>query len=343
MQNDAHEQGDEQSAATLMRMVNGFQVSQAIHVAATLGIADLLKDGPRAADDLAAATDTDSGALYRLLRTLAAVGVLREEPERSFALTPLGDCLCADAPYPVRPWAIQMGQLYYWDTWGHLLQSVQSGENAFRSIHGMDVWEYRKDRPEVSVVFDHAMTAQSQRAAAAVLAAYDFSRFSCIVDVGGGQGALLAAILSRYSSMHGVLLDQAHAVAGSEKVLGAAGVADRCRVIAGSFFEEVPEGADAYVLKAILHDWEDEEAVSILQTCRRAMGPQGTLLVIERVVGPRNEDAAAKLSDLNMLVMPGGKERTCEEFDELFEKAGFHLADAIRTGAEISVIEGHPV
>jgi O-methyltransferase domain/Dimerisation domain len=189
MANDVNAQGDEQSAATLIRMVNGFQVSQAIHVVATLGIADLLKDGPRGADDLAAATDTDAGALYRLLRTLAAVGVLREEPERSFTITPLGTCLRSDAPYPVRPLAIQIGQLYHWDAWGHLLQSIQSGENAFRSIHGMDVWEYRKDRPDISTVFDRAMTAMSQRAAAAVLAAYDFSRFSCIVDVGGGQGA----------------------------------------------------------------------------------------------------------------------------------------------------------
>lgn len=333
---------EEQPAAALTRLVNGYQVSQAIHVAATLGIADLLREGSRSVADLAAATGTHEGTLYRLLRALASVGVFREEPGHRFALTPLGACLRTDAAEPVGPWAMMIGEAYYWQTWGHLLHSVRTGENAFRALHGMGVWQYREGRPEASALFDRAMTGNSLRVAAAALAAYDFSRFACVVDVAGGQGAFLTALLSRYPSMRGVLFDQAHVVAGCAEVLATAGVADRCDVIGGSFFEAVPEGGDAYVLKAILHDWEDAEATVILRTCRRAMGPAGTLLVVERVVGGPNEEAATKFSDLNMLVMPGGRGRTLEEFAALFSTAGLRLASATPTGAGVSVVEAVP-
>ncbi|HEU0169745.1 MAG TPA: methyltransferase [Chloroflexota bacterium] len=340
---DSPDHPDEQPAATLTRLVNGYQVSQALHVAATLGIADLLRAGPRSAEDLATATSTHEGALYRLLRALASVGVFREEAGRRFALTPLGDCLRSDAPEPVGPWATLIGEAYYWQAWGHLRHSVRTGENAFRALHGMDVWAYREGRPEASVVFDRAMTGNSRRVAEAVLAAYDFSRFACVVDVAGGQGAFLGAMLSRHPSMRGVLFDQPHVVAGVAEVLAGAGVAERCRVVGGSFFDAVPEGGDAYVLKAILHDWEDEEATAILRTCRHAMGSAGTLLVVERVVGAPNEEAATKFSDLNMLVMPGGRERTLDEYAVLFSAAGVRLAGATPAGAGVNVIEGVPI
>jgi O-methyltransferase/methyltransferase family protein len=314
-------------------LVNGFQVSQAIHVAAVLGIADLLEDGPRTSDDLAAATDTHPRTLYRLLRALAAVGVLREDDGRTFSLTPLGDPLRSDAPDSIRGWAAFVGRAPNREAWTHLIDSVRTGENAFRIAHGgMGVWEYRAGRPEESAAFDGAMVSRTRIANRSLLDAYDFGRFGTVVDVGGGRGALLAALVDAYPSMQGVLFDQPHVVDGVE-------LGERVRVVAGSFFETVPEGGDAYLLKWIVHDWEDEEATAILRACRRAMGNDATLLVVERELG----SPESMLSDLNMLVGPGGQERTRDEFAALFEAAGFRLAGSTLTASGNSVIEAAPV
>jgi hypothetical protein len=336
------EQAGQRPSAALMRLVNGYQVSQAIHVAATLGIADLLADGPRTSDDLAAATDCAPPSFYRLLRALASVGVFREEGGRRFAMTPLGDCLRADRPEGVGFRARRLGLPFHWQPWGDLLRSVRTGENAFRHLHGMDLWEYQTRHPEAGAIFDADMTSNTRRQVAALLAAYDFGRFTRLVDVGGGQGALLAAILAEHPAAHGVLFDRPQVVAQAEPLLQAADVGDRCQVVGGSFFESVPPGGDAYLLKVILHDWADEPAIAILQTCRRAIGPTGTLLVIEHVVGPPNEDDAGKRMDLHMLVMLGGRERTREEWTALLASGGFHLAGITPTASELSVIEGSP-
>jgi hypothetical protein len=325
--------------ATLLRMVNGYQASRAIHVAATLGIADLLADGPRTSDDLAAATESHPDALYRVLRALASIGIFREEDGGLFALTPLGEGLRADA---LQGWAAFVGRPYHWQAWSALEDSVRTGENAFRMVHGTDPWEYRATRPEESALFDRAMTALTRPLNGALLDAYDFGRFAKLMDVGGGTGALLAAVLAEYPALQGVLFDQPHVVAGAEALLGAAGVADRCRVVAGSFFEAVPEGADAHVLKSVIHDWEDEEATAILRTCRRALEPDGAVLVVERVLAPPNEGPEAKFVDLTMLVMTGGRERTLDEYAALFEAAGLRLAGATPTGAGFSVLEAAP-
>jgi hypothetical protein len=322
--------------------VNGFRVSQAIHVAATLGIADHLANGPRTSDDLAAATGTHGGTLYRLLRALASVGVFREDADRRFALTPLSECLRSDAPEPVGPWAVLIGDPGLWQAWGCLLDSVRTGENAFRRVHGASPWEHYARNPEAGATFDRAMTAHSRLQANAVLKAYDFGRFRYVVDVGGGHGMLLSAILARHQSLCGVLFDQPHVVAGAEVVLRAAGVADRCQVVGGDFFEALPGGGDAYVLKFILHDWEDEQATAILRSCRRAIAPQGKLLVIDAEIAPPNEGATNKFRDLTMLVHPGGQERTREEWAALFAAGGFRLVDAIPTEASLSIIEGVP-
>jgi hypothetical protein len=332
----------ESPSAALLRLVNGYQVSQAIHVAATLGLADRLADGPQTSDDLAAATDTHPPALYRLLRALASVGILREEAHRRFALTPLGDGLRSDAPESLAAWAAFVGRPYGWQAWAHLPHSVQTGENAFRHAHGVGIWEYRAAHPEEGAVFDQAMVGLSRRISAGVLRAVDFGRFRTVVDVGGGHGGLLAAILAAHPAPRGILFDQPHVLAGAEPTLRSAGVADRCRLVAGSFFEAVPDGADAYVLKSILHDWEDDEAVAILRVCRRAIGSDGALLLVERVVGPPNEGAPAKFSDLNMLVGPGGRERTSDEFGQLLAAAGFQLVRVADAGA-FGVVEGRPV
>lgn len=323
----------------LRSLINGYQVSQAISVAATLGVADLLADGPRSSDDLARDTGADADALYRLLRALAGVGVLREEDGRRFALTELGEPLRSDVPGSLAGWAEFVGRPAVWQSWGALLHSVRTGENAFRHVHGADVWSWRAERPDESAAFDRAMASLTGGVNRALLDAYDFGRFGTVVDVGGGNGALLASLLGAFSTMRGILFDQPHVTASAREVLRAAGVADRCQVVSGSFFDGVPEGGDAYVLKVIVHDWEDPEAVAILQACRRAASDDAVLLLIERDLGGPNEAAAAKLSDLNMLVNPGGRERSVEEYAALFDAAGFRLVAATPTAVGLSVFE----
>jgi hypothetical protein len=327
-------------SVALRRLVNGYQVTQAIHVAAVLGIADLLAAGPRSSDDLAAATNTHPGTLYRLLRALAGAGVFHEEGDRSFALTELGVCLRSDAPEPIGGWAAFVGEAYHWQAWSGLLHSVRTGENAFQHVHGTDPWTFRVRHPELGAGFDRAMTDLSRQLSAALLAAYDFGRFGQIVDVGGGNGAFLASILAKHPHLHGVLCDQPHVVSGAKPVLAAAGVADRCEVVGGSFFDAVPAGGDAYILKAILHDWEDAPCIQILQTCRRAMATGTVLLVVERDLGRSNRDPDAKFSDLNMLVGPMGRERAPEEYAALFAAAGFRFVRFAPSAVDTGVYEG---
>jgi cyclopropane fatty-acyl-phospholipid synthase-like methyltransferase len=204
-------------------------------------------------------------------------------------------------------------------------------------VSDSDVWSYRAEHPEESAIFDRAMVAQTGVSNRSVIDAYDFGRFNIVCDVGGGYGSLLASLLERYPTMQGILFDQPHVVANADHVVR--GVADRCRVVAGSFFESVPQESDAYILRAIIHDWEDEQAAEILRVCRRAMN-DGALLVIERIVGNPNEDPATKLSDLNMLVSPGGRERTVEEFKQLFAAAGLRLDGVTHSTSGFAVMEG---
>jgi hypothetical protein len=319
--------------------VDGYQLSQAIHVAAALGIADLLANGPRTSEDLAATCGAHPASLYRLLRALASAEVLREDDQRRFALTQLGDCLRSNAPEPVAGWAEYIGRPYRWQSWAHLLHSVRTGENAFRHAHGVDIWEYWSREPEEGAVFDRAMTDGSLATNASILAAYDFERFATVVDVGGGQGAFLAALLAEHPEMRGVLLDKPHVVEAANEMLQGAGVADRCRVVGRSFFEAVPEGGDAYVLQGILHDWGDEDAAAVLHGCRRAAPPGAALLVLERELGAPNENRDAKFSDLNMLVGPGGRERTLDEYSALLASTGFALRGLTPSTSGIDIIE----
>jgi hypothetical protein len=313
----------EPASAALLRLIYGYQVSQAIHVAAALGIAHELADGPRAVDDLASVTATHAATLQRLLRALAAVEVVHEEPDGTFGLTALGEALRG----PAGSLAAFIGRPNHWTAWGQLLHSVRTGENAFRAVHGVDVWEYRARHPEEGAIFDAAMTGFSRRVNAAVAAAHDFGRYGVIVDVGGGHGALLAGILARHPGVRGVLFDQPAVVAGAE--------ADGVEVVGGSFFESVPAGGDAYLLKSVLHDWEDEPAIAILRTCRRAARTGTALLVIERGLAL----PATKFSDLNMLVGPGGRERASEEYATLLAAAGYELIGERPTAAGVSVFE----
>lgn len=334
------EQGSPRPSQVLHRLINGYQVTQAIHVAAVLGVADRLVDGPRTSEDLAAATGTCPEPLYRLLRALASVGIVREEDGHRFALTELGDCLRSDAPDSLAGWAAYVGESYHWQAWSALLHTVKTGENAFRHVHGTDVWTFRARNPELSANFDRAMTSLSRQFIGAVLAAYDFGRFATIVDVGGGNGTFLAAILAAHPSTRGLLFDQPHVVAGARPILAAAGVGERCDVVGGDFFESVPAGGDAYLLKSVLHDWEDDECLRILRTCRQAMATGTTLLVIEYELGPPNENPPAKFRDLLMLVAPGGRERTVEEYAALFAAGGFRFVGFTPSAKAMGVFEG---
>jgi O-methyltransferase domain/Dimerisation domain len=323
----------------LKRLINGFQVSQAIHVAATLGVADRLDEGPLTSAQLGKMTGSHPGALYRLLRALAAAGVFHEDDEGRFSLTRVGAALRQDSPNSRGAWARLIARPPLWESWGQLLHAVRTGENAFRHVHGMDVWEHRAAKPEEGAIFDLAMREGSTLLGKAISAAYDFGRIGRIVDIGGSDGALLACILIRHPQVRGTVFDMPHVVSRAAEVLRAAGVAHRCETAGGSFFDRVPGGGDVYLLKFIIHDWDDAQASSILRCCRNAMGSQARLLVIERIIAPPNEGADGKFSDLNMLVNAGGRERTLREFDTLFAAAGLVIDHVMNIADELSMFE----
>lgn len=324
----------------LRELVNGYRISQAIRVAAVLGIADLLAEGSRTSDDLAAATAAHPDALYRLLRALAAVGVFHEEEGHRFSLTAVGDCLRRDAPDSLYGWVMFDAGPTHWQNWSALEYSVRTGENGFRHVFGTDSWTYRQDHPELGEEFDLAMSSLANLVIATLLPIFDFGQFTTVVDVGGGNGALLAAILAKYPKVQGVLFDQPHVVAHAGPVLEQAGVADRCNVVGGDFFKEIPPNGDAYVLKSIIHDWEDAEAIAILRICRQAMPKGAVLLAIERDLGSPNELPESKFSDLNMLLGPGGRERTVTEYARLFDATGFRYVGFTGGSTGFGIFEG---
>ena len=329
------------AADTLRLMINGFWISQALHVAATLGLADLLRDGPHTADELARLSQAHAPSLHRLLRALASVGVFAEDSKGRFELTPLAQHLRTDVPLSHAGWAIWSGQRPTWAMWGELLHCIRTGEAGFPKAHGMPVWQFFATHPDQNAIFNAAMTGTSLAQAETLSRSYDFSSVSNLVDVGGGEGVLLASILKANSPMRGILFDQPHVVTGARAVLEAAGVADRCSVEAGDFFETVPAEAHAYMLKSIVHDWDDPQAEAILRNCRRAMRPDGRVLLIERVIPAGNEFHPSKLGDLLMFVMYGGRERTAEEFAKLYAGAGLRLTSITPTpAAGLSIIEG---
>jgi O-methyltransferase domain/Dimerisation domain len=327
--------------AELQAIARGYQQSRALAVAADLGVADLLRDGPRAVEDLAEATGTDAPALYRLLRALASIGVFHEDGARRFSLTPMGEYLRRDHPMSVDPVVRMFCADYQWRAWGALDRSVRTGENAATLALGTDVWEHRRRNPGDGEVFDAAMRTLSRSGEGAILAAHDFGRHPVIADIGGGTGALLAAVLHAHPGARGVLFDQPHVVANAGPVVAALG--DRVEVRAGDFFESVPGGADAYLLRRILHDWTDADAARILRRLREAAKPSARLLIVDALVGPPDEDPQTKFLDLMMLVSAGGRERTEQEWIELLAGAGFRYELATRATANSHVIEAVPV
>jgi hypothetical protein len=321
------------------QMLTGYWTTQALYVAAKLGIADLLTGGPRSADELAQATKVHAPSLFRLLRGLASLGVFAEDDQRRFSLTPLAQCLRSDAPGSQRALAIMSGEEHY-QAWGELLYSVRTGKTAFDKLYGMPVFDFLSQNVEQAKAFDGAMVGVHGRETAAMTDAYDFSGIGVLADVGGGNGSLLTVVLQKYPALRGMLYDLPGVTERAKASLQAAGLADRCQVIGGSFFEAIPAGADAYLMRHIIHDWEDEKATTILRNVHRAIGPSGRLLVVEGVIPPGNGPCFGKLLDLTMLTIPGGQERTEEEYRTLFKAGGFQLTRIVPTLAEVSVIEG---
>jgi SAM-dependent methyltransferase len=329
----------------LRQLSIGFWVSQTVAVVARLGIADLLSDGAKTCDELARAAAADPGALYRLLRAAASLGLFVEESAGRFALTPVGALLRGDTPQSWRAAAIMSGAAWSWRPWEALWYSVKTGQSAFEHVFGMAFDAYLARHPDAADLFHGFMSVATLEEAAAVVAAYDFSTARTVVDLGGGRGALLAAILKANPQLRGVLFDLPHVLPGARAFLEAQGVLPRCELVAGDFFESVPAGADVYLLKWVLVSWDDARALAILQRCRRALGADGRLLVVERLIPPGNAPSYSKLADLNLLVMFQGRHRTAAEYRDLFGRAGLALQRIIPTESptEFSVIEAVPV
>ncbi|MDH4232588.1 MAG: acetylserotonin O-methyltransferase [Nitrospirota bacterium] len=330
---------DEHSSMEFFRqMFGGSWITQGIWVAAELGIADLLADGSRTSDELAKKTNTSSAALYRVLRALASVGIFAEDEQRRFSLTPLAELLQTDIPGSQRSLAIMMGGEFY-AAWGELLHSVRTGEPGFQKRFGVPFFHYMTENPERHGVYDAAMTGVHGGETEPMLDAYDFSAFRTVVDIGGGNGLVLAAVLKRHPAVQGILFDLPAVADRARYTISGMGVSDRMRIEGGDFFSSVPAGADVYVLRHIIHDWEDPEAVAILRQCREAAAPGGRILVVETVLPPGNEPSFGKWLDLMMLLV-AGRERTKEEYSRLFSAAGLEMTRVIPTASEVSIIEG---
>lgn len=326
----------------LIQMSAGAWVSAALYAAAKLGLADHLANGTRSAAELAAATRTHAPTLYRFMRTLSGLGIMAETEGQRFTLTPLGDAMKTGAPGAARSTLIAFGEPGFRRCWEEIIYSLETGKTAFEKTWGMPFFDYLAQHPEAASHFSEAMVGFHGSEPPTVAEAYDFSEVGTVVDVGGATGNMLAALLSRHHHLRGVLFDMAHVVRDAPALLKARGVDGRVTIESGSFFERVPSGGDAYLLSHIIHDWSEEQCLTILGHCRKAMRPDSRLLIIETVLPEDNTPHQGKLQDLVMLMVPGGQERTEKEYAELLGKAGFKLRRVVPTTSVVSVVEGVP-
>ena len=333
-------------AGQLLHLITGYWVSQAIYVAAELGVADRLGKKPCMVDALAAELKCDTAALYRVLRALASVGIFAEVEPRAFVQTPMGVLLRQDMPGNLAAFSRFQGDAWHWDAWGSIVESVRSGKSGMALRHGVphcfDYFAKRAPSSAMSATFDAAMAGYAAQVNAAVVDAYDFSGARCIVDVGGGQGALLCAMLECAPHARGVLADRAEVLAHAEAALREQGLVNRISLILLNFFESAPTGGDVYVLSSVLHDWEDGDALTILRNVRAAMdsgASNARLLIIEHVLPDNNEAHPGKFIDLEMMLVTGGKERTLREYQTLLAEAGFAAPRLIATATSASIIE----
>ncbi|WP_395308905.1 methyltransferase [Mycobacterium sp. AMU20-3851] len=329
--------------AVLLELILGAWVSQGIAVAAELKIADALSGGPLPILELARRVDAHPDALDRLMRALVSQGVFTAKRGSRYALNAVSEPLRSDAPVSIAGMARFVGAPQHREHWSHLAEAVRTGRPMLAQLRGMPAFEYLGTEPELAAIFNDAMTSMSELALGPVLAAYDFTRFSTIVDVGGGHGRLLSAILAAAPAAQGILYDLPEVVQDAPDLLSRFGVADRVQVRGGSFFEAVPPEGDAYVLKNVIHDWADEDAVRILRTVRAAARPGATVLLLETVIPDHHREAVSKVIDLEMLVSAGGQERTEREFRALFGQSGFRFTRVVQTAGPLCVIEGQAV
>jgi SAM-dependent methyltransferase len=329
------------AAAAVLQMIWGIHISRAVHVAAALGIADLLADGPATVAQLARAVQAHEPSLFRVLRLLASLGVLAEHDHHSFSLTILGERLRAGVPASMRSWSMLTDISL--QAWQPIVETVKTGKPGVDLVTGICPFEFLAAHPDLAQVFQAAMSERTAAFAPGVAAGYDFSAVRTVADIGGGTGTLLAAILRAHPHLHGLLLDQPPAVADAAATFAAAGIADRCQIVPGDFFQGVPRGADAYILANVLHDWDDTHAVQIVGACLQAMAEGGRVLIVERLIPDDPADAVpVLLSDLNMLVLTGGRERTNAEYGQLLAEAGLKLAKVQPVAPPYGVIEGLP-
>jgi O-methyltransferase domain/Dimerisation domain len=331
-------QSDPPPVAALIQLITGSWVSQAIYVAAKLGLADLMKDGPKGCDELADAARAEASSLRRLLRALSSVGVFAETDDGQFHLTSIAELLKSDAPYSMRAFATMVNEDWHWSVCGQLLYSLRTGKPAFDYVHGMGLYQYFLRNPEDARVFDAAMADFSASEVELILAAYDFSKHKKVADVAGGNGNLIIPLLKTDSETSAILFDLPHVIERAKGQIEAEGLAERCELVGGDFFQEAPKGGDLYVLKHIIHNYGDEEALSILRNCHRAMSVDARLLIIEMVIQPGNNPSFGKLLDLEMLLI-GGAERTEAEYRALLAEAGCEMTRVIPTGSAVSIIE----
>lgn len=328
----------------MLERIAAYWQSQLVYVAAKLGIADVLVEGPLTVDEIAARVGAHPPHLGRVLRALASVGIFASDPHGRFHLTRLAQTLRSDHPESLRDFALMLVDDFNWSAWGALEHSVRTGVSAFEHVHGAPAFPWMHEHPEKEKMFSASMASLSVMENAAVARAYAFGKLRKVVDVGGAHGHLLVAILRSYVKLRGVLFDQPSVIEEAAKngFITAADVANRCEAVGGDFFESVPAGADAYVMKYIVHDWDDEKGARILQNCRKAMADDGRVLVIDHLVAAGNRFDWGKLIDVNMMVMMGSKERTKDEFRQLFARAGLRLKRVIRTASSLSILEGVP-
>jgi hypothetical protein len=330
--------GNSDTTQMLQMITGGLWLSQSIYVTAKLGIADVLAEGPKTAEDLGGAVGAHPPSLYRVLRALASVGIFAEDEAGRFELTAKARLL-ASGTGSLRATAIAMGEPWHYRVWSSFLHTVETGETAWNHSTGQSIFEYFASHASEARMFDEMMTEFSAMESDAITGAYDFSPFHTVADIAGGNGLLLASILAKHPGMRGILFDLPHVTAGAARLLSRNGIAARCEIIPGDMFHVVPGGADVYLLKNILHDWDDERAICLLSNIRRAMGPQSRMLAVQEALPPRNAPSVGKLLDMQMLLI-GGRERTEMEYQALFRAAGLRLTRTIPTSAAVHVIEG---
>ena len=326
----------------LIQMATGYRVSQIVYAAAKLGLADYLADQPKTAAELAGPTGTKEPLLYRLMRTLASLGIMSEDPERRFSLTPLGEALKSGAPGCARGTILTFGDEMWWQAWGEFIDCLKTGKSGVKLAYGMSIWDYVDKHPDLGSYLNEAMIGFHGAESLAVSQAYDFSGFKTLVDVGGGTGNCLMTILDDNPGLRGILFELPHVTEEASGIIEKRGFAERITVETGDFFVNVAEGGDAYILSHIIHDWDDEHSLVILRNCRKAMNPGGRLLILEMVIPAGNAPHPGKILDMEMIVIDEAQERTEEEYRSLLDKAGFKLERVIPTESAVSVVEAIP-